>query len=254
MVGSGNATAVDYASMDDAALVQWAQRGRHGAFRQIMQRCNQRLFRIARSVVNDDDEAEDVVQAAYVHAFEKLRSFRGESTLLTWMTRIAFNEAFGRRRQRRDVVDVGQVESAQIDGSQVVPFPSRFGSEDPAARASREQIRQLVERAIDALPQPFRIVFVMREMEGCSVEETASSLDIRPETVKTRLHRARRLLRIALQDTLAATLSEAFPFLGQRCSRMTERVLEKLEQDVAAQAPGDDAWFRPGQDRSPQNP
>ena len=229
MAAREKATAIDYASMQDAALVALTQSGHRGAFRQIMQRCNQRLFRVARGVVNDDTEAEDVVQAAYMHAFEKLKTFRGEATLLTWMTRIALNEAYGRLRQRRAMVDVEQIETSQFESGQVVQFPSKFGDEDPAAGAARAQVRRLLERAIEKLPEPFRIVFVMREMEDCSVEETALSLDIRPETVKTRLHRARRLLRSALQDTLAATLSEAFPFLGPRCDRMTATVLQRLE-------------------------
>lgn len=235
MVASQKVTAIDYAPMEDTALVGLARRGHRGAFRQVMQRCNQRLFRVARAVVNDDAEAEDVVQAAYVHAFEKLHTFRGEATLLTWMTRIALNEAYGRLRQRRTTVDVGQMDASQVDGGHVIQFPSKFGSEDPAANAARDQVRRLVERAVEGLPEPFRIVFIMREMEGCSAEETAVNLDIRAETVKTRLHRARRLLRIALHDTLSATLSDAFPFLGPRCDRMTESVLKRLEPLFAEQ-------------------
>ena len=230
-----NALAIDYASLEDMALVALAQGGHREAFRHIMQRCNQRLFRVARGVVSDDAEAEDVVQEAYVHAFEKLATFRGEATLLTWMTRIVLNEACGRLRQRRPNVDIEQIEAAQSDGGRIVAFPSKFGSEDPAAAAAREQIRKLVEHAIDDLPEPFRIVFVMREIEECTVEETASGLDLRPETVKTRLHRARRLLRAALQDTLASTLTEAFPFLGSRCDRMTDAVLKRLDPVLAAQ-------------------
>ena len=220
---------IAYATLDDAALVQWAQRGHREAFRHLMQRCNQRLFRIARGVVNDDSEAEDVVQEAYTHAFAKLASFRNESSLLTWMTRIVLNEAYGRLRQRRPTIDIDTLESAQPNDHRVVAFPSRFGSEDPAASAAREQIRHLLENAIDALPEPFRIVFILRDIEGCSVEETASSLEIRAETVKTRLHRARRQLRSALQDSLADALVDAFPFLGPRCDRMTNTMLKRLD-------------------------
>ena len=227
--------AIDYASLEDMALVGLAQGGHREAFRHIMRRCNQRLFRVARGVVNDDAEAEDVVQEAYAHAFEKLATFRGEATLHTWMTRIVLNEAYGRLRQRRPTVGIEQIEAAQSDDGRVVPFPSKYGSEDPAAAAAREQIRKLVEHAIDDLPEPFRIVFVMREIEECTVEETAFSLDLRPETVKTRLHRARRLLRTALHGTLASTLLDAFPFLGPRCDRMTEAVLNRLGPIVAAQ-------------------
>lgn len=231
MANSDNSLAIDYASLEDTALVGLAQSGHREAFRHIMQRCNQRLFRLARGVVNDDAEAEDVVQQAYVNAFEKLATFRGESTLLTWMSRIVLNEAYGRLRlrQRRPTVGIEQIEASQADAGRIVAFPSKFGDEDPAAAAARAQIRGLVERAIDALPEPFRIVFVMREVEECTVEETAFALSLRPETVKTRLHRARRLLRSALHDTLLATLSDAFPFLGPRCDRMTAKVLQHLD-------------------------
>ena len=229
MTTPANADSIAYAALDDAALVALAQRGHREAFRHLMQRCNQRLFRIARGVVNDDSEAEDIVQEAYTHAFAKLATFRSEASLLTWMTRIVLNEAYGRLRQRRPSVDIAAIEIAQHDDHRVIAFPSRFGSEDPAAAAARGQIRRLLEGAIDALPEPFRIVFIMRDVEGCSVEETASSLEIRAETVKTRLHRARRLLRTALQDSLAATLGDAFPFLGPRCARMTEAVLARLD-------------------------
>jgi len=229
MVRTGNTASIDYAPMDDAALVAAVQRGDREAFRHIMRRCNQRLFRIARGVVNDDAEAEDVVQEAYAHAYEKLPTFRGDAALLTWLTRIVLNEAYGRLRRLRLVVDVEQIETSQMDNASILPFPAKFGYEDPAAAAAREQARTLIEQAIDRLPEPFRIVFVMREIENCTVEETAANLDLRPETVKTRLHRARRLLRAALHDTLSETLSDVFPFLGARCDRMTDAVMQRLD-------------------------
>lgn len=236
MTLSGHPLARDYTVLDDTALVALVQRGDLAAFRDIMRRCNQRLFRVARGVVNDDSEAEDVVQAAYVHAYEKLATFRGEASLLTWLTRIVLNESYGRLRKHRPVVDIEQLEAVQMDKGRIVSFPTKYGSEDPAAAAARAQARQLIEQAVDRLPDPFRIVFVMREIEGCSVEETAASLGLRAETVKTRLHRARRLLRAALQDTLSATLSDAFPFLGARCDRMTAAVMARLETAPPARA------------------
>lgn len=223
------ALAVNYATLSDAELVAHARRGHREAFRQIMRRGNQRLFRVARGVLNDDAEAEDAVQEAYTMAFAKLDGFRGEASLLTWMTRIVLNECYGRLRRRRPTVGIEQIEAAQQHGDgRVLMFPTRYGSEDPAADASRAQMRGLIERAIDALPEPFRVVFVMREIEECSIEETAAALDIRAETVKTRLHRARRLLRAALHDNLANALNDAFPFLGPRCDRMIETVLARL--------------------------
>jgi RNA polymerase sigma factor (sigma-70 family) len=236
MVASNHSLAIDYDALDDAALVGQVQHGDRQAFRHVMRRSNQRLFRVARGVVNDDAEAEDIVQEAYVHAYEKIGSFRGDASLLTWLTRIVLNEAYGRLRKRRPTVDIDEIETAQSNDGRVVAFPSKFGSEDPAASAARDQIRRLVEHAIDKLPEPFRIVFVMREIEECTVEETAASLDLRPETVKTRLYRARRLLRAALHDTLATTMTDAFPFMGARCDRVTETVMQRL-QGMAPDSP-----------------
>lgn len=220
--------AIDFAALPDAELVAHAQRGEREAYRHIMQRGNQRLFRIARGVLNDDAEAEDAVQEAYTLAFAKLGEFRGEANLLTWMTRIVLNECYGRLRSRKATVGVEQIELAQHTHGEVLVFPNKFGAEDPAASASRAQMRELAEHAIDALPELFRVVFVMRDVEECSVEETASALGIRAETVKTRLHRARRLLRSALHEKLASALNDAFPFLGPRCERMTQTVLARL--------------------------
>ena len=189
------ALAVHYVALSDAELVAHARSGDREAFRQIMRRGNQRLFRVARGVLNDDAEAEDAVQEAWTLAFAKLDGFRGEASLLTWMTRIVLNECYGRLRKRRPTVDIEQIEAAQQRGDgRILMFPTRYGSEDPAADASRAQMRMLIERAIDALPEPFRVVFVMRDVEECSIEETAAALAIRAETVKTRLHRARSVV------------------------------------------------------------
>jgi RNA polymerase sigma-70 factor (ECF subfamily) len=219
---------IAYATLPDEALVDLARHGHREAFRHIMQRGNQRLFRVARAVLNDDDEAEDTLQDAYAHAFARLDGFRGEANVLTWMTRIVLNEAYARLRRRKPTVDVEQIEATQQDEGRVLAFPSRYGIEDPATHAARAQLRELAEHAIEALPEPFRVVFVLREMEGCSVEETAAALGIRAETVKTRLHRARRLLHEALNESLAGALADAFPFLGPRCARITEAVLQRL--------------------------
>jgi RNA polymerase sigma-70 factor (ECF subfamily) len=232
----GTAPARDYASLTDADLVVCVQAGEREAFRHIMSRSNQRLFRVARGVLNDDAEAEDAVQSAYVDAYAQLDKFRGEASVLTWLTRIVLNEAYGRVRQRRPTVDVEQLEGAQMEPGRVIAFPMRGAADEPDAYAARDQIRKMLEREIERLPESFRLVFVMREIEECSVEETASALDLRPETVKTRLHRARRLLRAALHESLASTLGDAFPFLGRRCDRMTTNVMQRLA-DISASSP-----------------
>jgi RNA polymerase sigma-70 factor (ECF subfamily) len=217
----------DYAALAEPDLAAFARAGDREAFRAIMQRCNQRLFRIARAVVRDDAEAEDVLQEAYTRAFAAITGFRGEAGVATWLTRIVLNEAHGRLRARRPTVELEEVETAQAS-AQVLSFPGRIGPEDPEADAARAQIRRLLEHAVDDLPEPFRLVFILREVEELSVEETAAHLGIRPETVKTRLHRARRRLREALDARLADVMVGAYPFLGARCARITEAVLQRL--------------------------
>ncbi len=218
--------ASDYAALPEGELVRLARAGQRAAFAAIMQRCNQRLFRVARSVLRDEVEAEDVLQDAYINAFRKLDSFRGDSSLLTWLTTITLNEARARLRRRRESVSLDS-EPAPQEESRVIMFPTAAGM-DPESSAARAQMRRLLERAIDALPEPFRLVFVMREIEECSIEETAAQLGIKPETVKTRLHRARRLMREAVDQEMARSLRESFPFLGARCARLTENVLQRL--------------------------
>ncbi len=183
-------TARDYAALDDAALVACVMAGERDAFRLIMQRCNQRMFRVVRGVIRNEAEAEDVVQEAYVHGYEKLGSFRGEASLATWLTRIALNEAYGRLRRRRDSVDIDDIDM-RAPAAQLIAFPGHVLGDDPAEEAARAQLRRLLEQAVDELPEAFRLVYVLRDVEGCSVEETASALEIRQETVKTRLHRTR---------------------------------------------------------------
>ncbi len=222
-------TARDYATLDDAHLVACVCSGEREAFRQIMQRCNQRLYRVVRGVIHNDAEAEDVVQEAYVHAYEKLASFRGEASLATWLTRIALNEAYGRLRRRRDTVEIDDFETQPGAMAQVIPFPGLVSGDDPLEAASRAQLRRLLEHAVDALPEPFRLVYVLRDVEGCSVAETAESLDIREETVKTRLHRARHQLRAALHEQISANAPDAFSFMGARCARITAMVMARIE-------------------------
>jgi RNA polymerase sigma-70 factor, ECF subfamily len=208
-------------------LVQRARTGDSAAFRIIIQHNNRRLFRIARSILKNDSEAEDVVQEAYVRAFEHLSEFRGESTLATWLARIAINAAQGRLRRQRPTVDLAILDSGSNGVSEVIPFPLNPNS-DPERVAAQREVRRLMEQAIDDLPDAFRVAFVMRIVEGMSVEETASFLELREETVKTRVHRARHLLRRALDVQLAPALKDSFPFDGARCAHIADLVLERL--------------------------
>lgn len=223
-----NNLARDYAALADPELAALAQQGDRMAFGAIMQRCNQRLFRIARSVVGDHNEAEDVLQEAYLRAFATIGGFRGEASLFTWLTRITLNEARGRLRRRRPSVGLDALEAAQETGAELIMFPRSLGGASPEGEAARSETRRLMEAAIDELPEPFRLVFILREIEECTVEETAGQLGLLPETVKTRLFRARKLLRRALSEKLASSVTEAFPFLGAHCQRITAAVLARL--------------------------
>ena len=211
---------------DDLALVQRALAGEGNAFRLIMRRNNQRLYRLARGIVHDDSEAEDVVQEAYVRAFAHLRDFRGDASLSTWLSRIAINEALGRVRNARRQADLDPGVETPTE-AQVIPFPLN-AEFDPERNVAQRQIVQLVEAAIDALPDEFRTVFVARVVEGLSIEETADLLDIVPETVKTRLHRARVMIRKQLDRQIGPVLLEAFPFAGRRCDRLVAAVVQRL--------------------------
>ena len=213
--------------LKEAELVDLAQHGDRDAFRLITQRCNQRLYRIARAVVRNDFEAEDVVQSAYLRAFSNISGFRREASIRTWLTQITLNEARGRLRARRRSISLEHSVHANFPAENTVV-------ETPEAHAARTQIRELIEQAIDALPLPFRIVFVMREIENCSTQETADLLALTPMTVKTRLYRARRLLRLSLDGKVDC--GGVFPFLGARCVRMTAEVLERLNVPRAALA------------------
>ena len=216
-------------TLDDRALVERACKRDGAAVRLIMQRHNRRLYRVARSVLHDDAEAEDVVQETYVRAFTHLDGFRGEAQPSTWLTRIALNEALGRLRRRRTTVGLKDIDAINDQGeARVIYLLSARQDSDPEAAVARAQVRRLLERAVDELPNSFRMVFVLRDIEEMSTEEAASHLGLRPETVKTRLHRARRLLRQSLDKTLSSAVSDVFPCAGARCARITEAVLTKL--------------------------
>lgn len=216
--------ATDYAGLDEGALVRLAQDGDREAFRAIMSRCNQRLFRLARGVAGNDADAEDVLQEAYLKAFAAIAGFRGEAGLFTWLSAITLNEAKSRLRRRRPTVELDTMD----DHGNVVVLAGAAAPRNPEAEAARAQVRHVLERAVDEVPVDFRLVFLLREVEGCSVEETAAQLGIKPATVKTRHHRARLILRTALDRELADALHDTFPFLGARCAAITERVLARM--------------------------
>jgi RNA polymerase sigma-70 factor, ECF subfamily len=212
---------------DDTAHVQRALARDLGAFRMIMQKNNRRLYRIARTILRNETDAEDAVQDAYVSAFANLASYRGESTLATWPSRIVMNEALGRLRRKRRTVDLAALQH-QRNEAEIIQFPLSTPNDDPERTMAQRQILQLVEQATDNLPEAFRLVFVTRVIEGMSVEETSELLGIKPDTIKTRLHRARQLVRDQLEREIGPVLKDAFPFDGRRCMHMTEVVMKRL--------------------------
>jgi RNA polymerase sigma-70 factor (ECF subfamily) len=177
----------------EAELIDRARGRDEAALREIMQANNRRLYRLARGILRNDSEAEDVVQETYVRAFTHLDGFRGESGLSTWLSRIAINEALGRVRSVKPHVELDSVPEAALE-AQIIKFPVSPAG-DPERTMAQREIQRVVERAIDELPDVFRMVFVARVMEGMNIEETADLLGVKPETVKTRLHRARTMLR-----------------------------------------------------------
>jgi RNA polymerase sigma-70 factor (ECF subfamily) len=219
------------AAGDDAALANLAAQGDQDAFARIMRRYNQRLYRLAVSVMGDASEAEDVLQESYVRAFYAIATYTGAGSLGAWLARIVRNEAIDRVRSRDSrrshiaiEADLGDQGEQPVEEKNVM-----IDVIDPQALAANADLRRLLERAIQRLPEQFRTAFVLREVEGLSVEETAEYLGIPAGTVKTRDHRARNLLRSYLSENIDATIPQTFPFLGARCDRIVEKVLARLK-------------------------
>ena len=211
----------------EAELVARARERDEAAIRAIMQANNRRLYRLTRGILRNDGEAEDVVQETYVRAFTHLEEFRGDSSLSTWLARIAMNEALGRLRRQRPAVEWTSMPPGTLE-AQIIQFPYSVPSEDPEKSMAQREIQHVVEHAIDELPEAFRIVFITRVIEGMNVEETAEILGLKPETVKTRLHRARAMLRDNVERKIGPVMLDAFPFAGKRCERLTDAVLKRL--------------------------
>ena len=198
------------------------------AIRQVTLANNQRLFRAAWSILKDRAEAEDAVQTAYLQAFTRMDEFAGRSSLSTWLTRIVINEALGRLRAARRRRSRFDPNSVLIMDEYRDKLMRGSGPPAPDTNIAREQLRVLLEKAIADLPASFRTVFVLREVEALTVEETAEALGLAPSTVKTRLHRARRKLRESLAPEVQSALVGTFPFAGADCAAMTERVVAAL--------------------------
>lgn len=216
---------------DDAALVAAALAGRSAAFERLMRRYNRLLFRAARGVLDDDADAEDAVQEAWLLAFTRLSGFRGEAALPTWLARIAINAALDLRRRRGRDVPLDATIDPEVDPpvEQMMAFQLP-ADETPESMARRRQMRALLERAVAALPPLYRTVFMLRSVHEMTVEQTAQALGVSAEVVKTRHLRARALLRDALGAQLEGSIAEAFAFDGARCDRVVAHVLAQLRR------------------------
>jgi RNA polymerase sigma-70 factor (ECF subfamily) len=210
------------ASEPDTALVSRILAGDALAFERLMREHNRRLFRVARSILRDDAEAEDVLQEGYIRAHRALGGFRGESRLSTWLTRIVVNQALERRRSRP------LAGAADADADSLVEQGSGSLPETPETLAMRGELRRLIEASIDGLPETHRSVFILRAVEGLSVEETAASLGISQANTKVRFLRARGLLRDSLGQHLGPLIEDVFAFEGGRCDRVVAAVLARL--------------------------
>ena len=220
---------LDYKPLSDLDLAEAIRQGDGAAFVFLMRRFNQPLFRVARSVLKDDSEAEEALQDAYLQAFRNMHAYRGAASMRTWLTRIVVNEAIARSRKaarRASVIDLhGDLSDEGIASADM----DEHKSDGPEQAAMRAQARQILEKSIDALPESFRTVFVLRALEEMPVEEVADALGIPEATVRTRFFRARALLRQALSRQMDFALEDAFSFDGARCDRIVAAVIKGLE-------------------------
>jgi RNA polymerase sigma-70 factor, ECF subfamily len=213
-----------WTTLDDEEVVRRIRDGEAALFEVLMRRYNQRLYRVARAILRDEAEAEDVMQHAYVAAYTHLDQYAGRAQFSTWLTRIAVHEALARvRRRGREV----HGDSYSELGEEPMRGLRSLGP-DPEQQLFEGEMRKLLESSIDALPAPYRSVFVLREVEGLSTAETAECLDVSADVVKTRLHRARALLREELFERAGPAAAAAFPFHCARCDRVVAGVFARL--------------------------
>lgn len=218
MINASHAPASPYELLADEDLVARIAGGEPALFELLMRRHNQRVYRAVRAVLGSEEEVEDVMQQAYLNAYSHLDQFAGEARFTTWLTRIAVNEALARRRRGAFTV--------QGDDDMTMRIPS--GTPDPEQQAAAAELRDVMEREIEALPAAFRTVFILREVEGLSTAETAGTLNISEDLVKTRLHRARAALRENLFRTAGVTLGTLYEFGNARCDRVVAAVMARI--------------------------
>lgn len=215
----------------DEEVVGRVRAGETALYEIIMRRYNQRLYRVARAIVRDDGEAEDVMQAAYVHAYEHLGQFAGRAPFAAWLTRIAVHEALQRLRKRGRIDQLDDSEAAYGPGANMAD-----NSPDPEQITTRAELRELLEEAILDLPEEYRAVLMLRDVEELSTAETADALSLSEENVKVRLHRSHGMVRSWLLARVGANAKDAFPFMGVRCDRVVQNVFGQLADASASPA------------------
>jgi len=207
--------------MTDAEIVERVRAGETALFEILMRRHNQRIYRVARAVIKDEADTEDVMQQAYINAFTHLSQFQDRSQFSTWLTRITVHEALARRRKWKP-------EETSEDVMETLTSPQP----DPERQAYAAELRRVLEAAVDSLPETYRLVFMLRDIEGLSTSETAAGLELGDEAVKTRLHRARAMVRSAITERIGASTAEAFAFQAPRCDRVVAAVMAEIVQRV----------------------
>lgn len=226
MAAPAPASLHQFSALTDEQIVERVLGGDKPMYEILMRRHNQRLYRAVRAILRDEAETEDVIQETYVRAYHALAQFEGRAQLSTWLTRIAVNEALGRLRKASRFESL---EENMDEGSTPRTLAVADPRLSPEVQAANSEVRELLEASIDKLPLAYRQVFMLREVEGLSTEETADSLGIDSDNVKTRLFRARAMLRRQLYRQAQASGTAAFLFPATRCDRVVRRVFERLD-------------------------
>jgi RNA polymerase sigma-70 factor (ECF subfamily) len=220
--------ATDTLALPDAEIVRRVCAGESALFEILMRRHNQRVYRVARAVVKDETEVEDVMQQAYINAFTHLHQFDERSQFSTWLIRIALHEAFGRRRKMQRTESVTGIQSNLDENRGELMDTIASPQADPERQAYAEELNRVLEAAVDTLPETYRTVFMLRDIEGLSTSETGEGLGLGEEAVKTRLHRARAMIRRAVTARIGAVAAGSFQFHAPRCDRVVAAVLARI--------------------------